>query len=185
MSKFLSGLLAVLLTTVSAYAATVVRPSNATPYTGVQALQSTAPGYMTFPACNISGANMVLIEVDIASSNNPATKLPGTLWLFSKPPSAASLLADQAPFIIAPADFANLIGGTTNGIPFTLASAQNASATQSGVSLSGNGGGLNSPLVIQCPFPDTNVYGLLEAGAYTPSSGETITVKLWSLPWSN
>lgn len=176
------GLLALLLACAPALAATVIRANNTTTYAAKTAWQGASPSYMTINVCPSNGATVVIDEIDISSGANPATKLQGALWLLNAPPTPTSLLADGASFVLAPADFAKVVGGS-NGISFTLASQQGAAATNSGVSLTG--GGLGGPLEIQCAANTTAVFVLVEViNAYVPAALEPLTVNILVEPAS-
>jgi len=172
--KFAAALFA-LLASSPAVAASLTRLANTTTYTVNTAWNSTSPSFFTFPVCPNFGAVVVIPEIDIFSSANPATKLAGTLWLFNTVPSAPSIIADNANFVLAAADFANLVGGQ-NGIPFALASGQGAGAANSGVSLSS--ASLGAPLAVSCG-PTNNLFGMVEVtNAYVPVSGEVLTINV-------
>lgn len=158
----------------SSTASSITRPANTTTYTAntgwCGATSACATVFSWSTACRASGTAILIPEVDIYSSANPTLKLQGILWLFSSTPG--TVINDDATFNIASADFANLTGGSTNGLAFTLASSQASGAANSGVSLTGatyeahcNGG--------------TTLYGVVQVvNAYVPASGEVLTVKL-------
>jgi hypothetical protein len=175
---------------ISGYAAvptsgiSIARPANVTEYNssgtgqGWCSVTSACTSVFTWAnACKIAGGSVFIPEIDIYSNNNPAStaKLQGALFIFSATPG--TIISDGAAFSIAAADFANLTGGSFNGIAFTLASVQASGAVNSGVSLTGSSLGLGGPLHATCASGSTTLYGMAEVtNAYTPASGETLTV---------
>lgn len=156
-------------------AATLIRANNTTTYkAGGAAWNNATPGYYTFTnACATNGGGLTINGIDISSTNNPTLLLSGVLWLFNVVPSGSSILADNATFNIAAADFANLTGGSTNGIPFVLQSAQAAGAGNSGVSLVGT----NMPA--RCAGGSKTLYGIMEvSNQYVPAAQEPLTVTI-------
>ena len=153
----------------------VTRASNTTTYTantGWCGTTSTCSTVFSFAnVCRANGGNIIVPNIDIYSSANPSTKLSGVLWLFNVTPG--TVVNDNATFNIAGADFANLVGGSENGIPFTLASAQASGASNSGTSLTG----INAQ--IQCATGSTTLYGMVQVvNAYVPTSAEVLNVTL-------
>lgn len=156
-------------------AATLIRANNTTTYkAGGAAWNNATPSYYTFTnACATTGGGLTINGIDITSTNNPTLLLSGVLWLFNVVPSAGSILADDATFNIATADFANLTGGSANGIPFVLQSAQASGAGNSGVSLVGTN------LPARCAGGSKTLYGIMEvANQYVPAALEPLTVTL-------
>jgi hypothetical protein len=155
-----------------------VSPPPYAPFTGWCSATSACSSVFTFNnACQANGGHSILVGVDITSNQSPvpATTLQGVLWLFSVTPG--TVISDNATFQIASADYANLTGGSFNGIPFFLASEQAGGAANSGISLTG--AVLGAPLPITCASGSTTIYGMVEvANAYQPVLSEVLTVNL-------
>lgn len=152
--------------------AALTRSANTTTYgVNVGWNNSAAATFFSFPnACSGNGKQVLVPQIDIWSSANPTLKLQGVLWLFAGVPGTN--VADNANFIIQPADFDNLTG-PANGIPFALANSQNAAATNTGVSLVGN------TYQMQCAPSSTTITGMVQVTlGYTPASGEILKVRL-------
>ena len=159
--------------------ASITRPANTTTYTantGWNNATSAASATFSFAnACRSVGGGVIIAAADIYSSANPTLKLTGNLWLFSGVPG--TLVNDDATFNIASADYANLTGGTQNGISFALATAQGTGASNSGTTV-GMGIGNHA----QCPAGTANLTGMVEVtNAYVPVSGEVLTIKLHTI----
>lgn len=158
----------------SSTASSITRPANTTTYTANTGWCNTTSACSTVfswpTACRASGTAVLIPEIDIYSSANPTLKLQGILWLFSSAPG--TVINDDATFNIASADFAGLTGGSTNGLPFTLASSQASGAANSGVALTG------ATYEAHCSG-GTTLYAVVQVvNAYVPASGEVLTVKL-------
>ena len=156
----------------------VTRIANTTTYTantGWCLLTSSCVTVFSWTGiCRANGGNSLLTNIGIYSSANPTLKLSGVLWLFNTTPG--TVISDDATFNVAATDFANLVGGSLNGIPFTLATSQASGATNSGVSLTG----INAQ--VQCAAGATTLYGMVEVtNAYIPASGEVLSVRLHAI----
>ena len=82
------------------------------------------------------------------------------------------MIADAASFTILSADFAN-VTGPMQGIGFSLGNTQASGASNSATALTG------TTYHAQCASGSTSISGMVEVtNAYTPASGETLTVKL-------
>jgi hypothetical protein len=173
--------------------ASVTRPTNTTTYTantGWSHLTSacstggntSAACYFTFAAaCARNGEQVGITEVNVWSSANQSTKLQGILWLFNTAPS--TIIQDNATFNIAAGDFANLTGGSSDGIPFTLASSQASGAANSGISLTGSS--LGAPLTATCDAGAAQSYGQVQVvNAYVPLSAEVLSVQVKTLAFN-
>ena len=152
----------------------LTRPSNTTTYTagtGWNNATSSATGYFTFSsACRVNGGQVLIPQIDIWSSANPTTKLVGVVYLFDA--TIGTLVNDNAAFMIAPSDFANLTGNQ-QGLFFALLNSQASGASNSGLSLTG----VNYRA--QCASGTTTIYGMVEVlNAYAPASGEALHVTL-------
>lgn len=154
---------------------TITRPANTTVYTAntgwANAVASAVATTFT-AACDRNGQQILIPQIDIQVSAAPATKLQGILWLFSAAPTAIN---DNAAFTLVSAD--NLaLTGNMQGFPFTLTSVQSGAATHSGISLVG------ITYHAQCLTGDTTIRGMVQVvNAYTPTSGEIMTIKLHAL----
>ncbi len=155
----------------------LTRPSNTTTYTagtGWNNATSSATGYFTFSsACRVNGGQVLIPQIDIWSSANPTTKLVGVVYLFDA--TIGTLGNDDAAFMIAPSDFANLTGNQ-QGLFFALLNSQASGASNSGLSLTG----VNYRA--QCASGTTSIYGMVEVlNAYAPASGEALHVTLHTI----
>jgi hypothetical protein len=170
---FFGGTVQANLTTFAAApVATLQRSANTTTYTVNTAWNnSAAPAFFTFAnACSGNGKQVLVPQIDIWSTANPALKLQGVLWLFSGVPTTN--IVDNGNCVIAPADYDNLTG-PSNGIVFALANSQAAAATNSGVSLVGN------TYQMQCDPNSTSITGMVQVTlGYVPASGETLKIRL-------
>lgn len=154
---------------------TITRAANTTTYTAYTGWNNGTPTVFTFQnACRVQGGEVMIPSLDVWSSANPTTKLSGVVWLFSELPG--TLVADDATFTIAAADFAHLTG-SAQGIAFTLANATgNTGNTNSGINLSGTN------YVATCSATSTTIYGMVEVtNAYVPASAEVLHVRLRTL----
>jgi len=154
-------------------ASTVPRVGNTTTYTANTGWCNTTSACTTvFTFANVCRANGTLVlvpQIEIYSSANPATKLSGVLWLFNVTPG--TVINDNATFNIAAADFANLVNPA--GFSFSLGSVQASGAANSGATLAG------TTYVAQCAAGSTSLFGMVEVtNAYVPASGEVLTVTL-------
>ena len=150
--------------------ASITRTTTSGTYTSNTGWNATSATYYTFSgACRTNGGQVLIPSINIYSSLNPTTKLTGILWLFSAVPG--TIIADNATFTIAAADFANLTG-SSQGFAFSLANSQtNTGAANSGATLSG------TTYQAQCSPSSTNMYGMVEVtNAYAQTSGEVLTI---------
>jgi hypothetical protein len=157
----------------------ITRVANTTTYTANTGWNTATSGASAvFSFANMAGYNgelVSLIGVDVYSNKNPALSLQGILWLFNTTPG--TVISDDAAFLIAAADFANLAGDMT-GIPFSLTCPQSGgpggSASNSGVSFTPS-----PPVPLKLAAGSTTLYGMvLVVNAYVPASGEILTVNL-------
>jgi len=124
--------------------------------------------------CRVNGGHVLIPQVDVYSSANPATKLQGVLWLFNTAP--ATVIQDNATFALAAGDFANLTANQS-GFSFTLTNNQDTSAANSGISLTG------TTYHGRCAVGTTSMfYQIQVVNAYVPASAEVLTVKLHAIP---
>lgn len=153
---------------------TVTRPANTTVYTPNTGWANATSGSVntSFVGVCRAGSGQVLIpQIDIQVDESPATKLQGILWLFNALPTPIN---DNAAFTLTSAD--NLaLQANVQGFPFTLTGVQSGTNTHSGTSLTGItyhgqcGASGNIPFMVQV------------VNAYTPTSGEIMTVRLHAL----
>lgn len=159
---------------VSPYAATltttVTRPADTNIYAvndcwSDSTSAPTAGGFTFTAAGRVSGGAGVIASATIVSSIDPATLLQGEIWIFDSAPTAVN---DNAAFALSDADALKLVGV----IPFTLASTQNGSGTNSFYHIGGLGIGY------AC-VGSANLRFLVKVkNAYTPASAEALTVRL-------
>jgi hypothetical protein len=160
----------------------MTRPANTTTYTantGWCSTTSACTTYFTFPAmCPRAAARVAIYDVEIWSSANPTTKLQGNLWLFDAPP--ATVIADNAAFAIASADFAHIVG-RSEGIQFALGNSQASAAGNSSMALAGATAGFFGPIAAQCGQATTSFYGMVQVvNTYSPASAETLTINVFT-----
>lgn len=154
---------------------TITRPANTTVYTANTAWANATSGatFTSFTnSCRAPGAQVLIPQIDIQVDEAPATKLQGILWLFSATPTAIN---DNAAFTLSSAD--NLATtGNVQGFPFTLTAVQSGTNTHSGTSLTG------ITYHAQCVNASFAITGMVQVvNAYTPTSGEVMTIKLHTL----
>lgn len=150
--------------------ATVTRPANVTAYAANQALadSTTAPtvgGFaLTGSAAHQAGSG-VISDLVVVDSNDPATLLQGELWIFD---SAVAAVNDGASFSLSDADAVKLVAV----VPFTLASTMAGSGNNSyahvqnlAIGFTTAGGAADLRFLVKVK------------GAYTPASGEALTVR--------
>lgn len=154
--------------------ATITRPANTTVYTANTAwANATSGATMTTitGVCDRASQQVLIPQIDIMVDEAPATKLQGILWLFN---ASVTQINDNAAFTLASADFLNSTGNV-QGFPFTLTAVQSGTNTHSAVSLTG----INYHA--QCGASSGIVFMVQVVNAYTPTSGEILTVKLHSI----
>ena len=147
----------------------VTRPANVTAYSANTCLSDstsapTAGGFTLTSAVRASGKTGLLTDMIITSSA-PTGGLQGEIWLFD---SAVTNVNDGSAFAISDAEVKTLLGV----VPFILtADTNNAWAMVTG---------LNIGIV---PVGSANIRYLIKVkAAYTPQSGEVITVRAKVLP---
>jgi len=153
----------------------ITRPANTTVYTANTAWANATSGATatTFSGvCRTLGTQVLIPQIDIQVDEAPATKLQGILWLFS---AAVTPINDNAAFTPTSTDNGNLTANM-QGFPFTLTAVQSGTNTHSGTSLTGityHG---------QCATGTNAIVGMVQVvNAYTPTSGEVMTIKLHTL----
>lgn len=155
--------------------ASITRPSDTTPYTiGDVINESTSAGaVITFPLSG-PGASVgklgsgVIQSATLISSVAASTKLEGRLWLFDTTLTADN---DNAEFTPTDAEMRTLVAV----IQFPSTAWINAGATSPNAVCQAQ----NLWLPINTLKDDNALYGVLEArNAYTPASGEVLTIRL-------
>lgn len=142
----------------------VTRPADTAVYAAGDAISNstsapTAGGFTLTSAARASGGSGIITDVTVCSSNDPATRLAGEIWLYNQ---AVTAVNDNAAMAVSDAEIKTCVGV----IPFSLFDA-------------GNNGfahiiGVN--MMFTC-VGTANLRFLLRArNAYTPASGEVITV---------
>ena len=144
----------------------ITRPANTTAYTAndVWAATTADSGGSTFTsAARASGGTGIITGAVITSSNDgPSTKLEGEIWIFD---TSVTEVADNAAFTLSDTDVDKLMCV----IPFTLAeaSANNDYAVVSDLSH-----------IYKCVGSANLRFMVKVKNAYTPASGEILTVRL-------
>lgn len=151
------------------------RPADTTAYTAGDAISNatgTTHTYLTFSDCAAAvGGGGTVISGVLASSANQGTKLDAELWLFHTAPTA---MEDNAAFDPTDAEMLTVVGIIEFGTSDWYVGNAGAGATGNAVALGSTG---VFPFVCQSTSKD--LYGLLVArNAYTPVSGEVLTVTL-------
>lgn len=154
----------------------VTRPANTTVYTANTAWANATSGatYTNFTGvCDRNGQQVLIPQIDIMVDEAPATKLQGILWLFSS--AVSTPINDNAAFTLTSADFLNATANV-QGFPFTLTAVQSGTNTHSAISLTG------VTYHAQCATGTNVITGMVQVvNAYTPTSGEVMTIKLHAL----
>jgi len=148
---------------------TITRPSDTTAYAANDAWANstsapTTGGFTLSSAARVSGGSGIITDVVIVSSNDPATLLQGELWIFD---NAVTAVNDNAAFALSDADALELVGV----VPFTLVTTVGGSGTNSFAAVTGLNIGFAA-------VGSANLRYLVKVkNAYTPASGETLTVR--------
>lgn len=149
----------------------VTRPADTAVYAAADAISDsttapTAGGFTFTGAARKSGGSGIIIAATFASSNDPATRLAGELFIFDQ---AVTNINDNAAFVVSDAEIKTIIAGV---IPFSLFDA-------------GNNGfcAVNNLAIPFVCVGSANLRFLLRArNAYTPASAEVITCTLYIQP---
>lgn len=148
----------------------ITRPANITAYAAGDVITGDTPAVVTFSGLAVKvGVGGIIEHAVLFSGANQATKLNADLFLFS---SSLTPDADNAAFTPTDAELITCIGH----INFS------DSAWVSGDATAGAGGNaLVKSSNVGIPINQDTVYGVLIArNAYTPVSGEVLTLKLFS-----
>jgi hypothetical protein len=142
----------------------VTRPADTTAYATGDAISNstsapTSGGFTLTGAARKSGGSGIITDMTIASSNDPATRLSGEIFLFDQ---AVTNINDNAAFAVSDAEIKTCVGV----VPFSLFDA-------------GNNGfahitGLN--ILFTCVGSANLRFLVRTRNAYTPASAEEITV---------
>lgn len=141
----------------------VTRPGDTTPYTAGDCISDstsapTSGGFTISNAGRQSGGSCMITDVCIASSNDPATRLSGEIWIFD---TAVTNVNDNSAFAVSDAEIKTCVGI----VPFTLFDAgNNGFAHISGINFLATCSG------------SANLRFLLRArNAYTPANAEVLS----------
>lgn len=151
--------------------ATITRPANTTAYADgdVIADSTSAAAALKFPGVCGDGEGAVLRAAMFSSSVLPGTKLNADLWLFHTAPTAYG--NDNEAFALSDADLLNCVA--VIALDGTAAANLKAGALNYAVF------NQNLAMPVKSLTTDRALYGVLVArNAYTPASGEVITIKL-------
>lgn len=124
----------------------------------------TAGGYTLTGMGRASGGSGIIDDILIISSNDPATTLQAELWIFDSAPTAIN---DNAAFTLSDADAIKLVAV----IPFTLVTTVAGSGTNSAAHIT------RCQIGYTCVGTANLRYLVKVKNAYTPASGESLTVR--------
>jgi hypothetical protein len=148
----------------------VTRPADTTAYSANDAWANstsvpTSGGFTFSNAARKSGGSGIITDAVIVSSNPAGTPLQGEIWIFDQ---AVTAINDNAAFSLSDADAKLFVGK----IPFTLAvdATNNSQAHVTGLNI-----------MITCVGSVDLRYLVKVKNAYTPISGEVLTVRLKSI----
>lgn len=146
--------------------ADITRPADTTGYAANDCFSdsTSAPttGGFTLSACGrASGGSGVITDAIITTSNDAATPLQGEIWLFD---SAVTNINDNSAVAVSDTEIKTFVGK----IPFALEDAGNNGAAHVT--------GLN--IGYTCVGSDDLRYLVKVKAAYTPASGEVLTVRV-------
>lgn len=144
----------------------ITRPADVVPYSINDALSdsTTAPTTGGFTAAGlgrVTGGSGVITEAVITTSGDPGTVLQGEIWLFD---TAVTNVNDNAAFAVSDAEIKTYVGK----IPFIM--------EDSGNNGSNHVVGVN--LAYTCVGSTSLRFLVRVKNAYTPVSGEVLTVRL-------
>lgn len=149
---------------------TITRPADTTAYAINDAWADstsapTAGGFTFTGPARASGGSGVIADLIVVSTNDPATLLQGEVWIFD---SSVTAINDNAAFTVSDGDAVKLVGV----VPFVLASTMNGSGNNSYANVQ------NLALGFTCSGSADLRYLVKVKNAYTPASGEQLTVRL-------
>lgn len=142
----------------------ITRPADTTAYAIDDALANstsapTTGGFTLSGAARVSGGAGIITDLIITSSNDPATKLQGEIWIFDR---AVTAVNDNAAFAVSDAEIKTCVAK----VPFVLEDAGNNGfyhATNLNIGFVANG--------------SADLRFLVRVkNAYTPASAEVLTV---------
>lgn len=149
---------------------TVTRPADTTAYAANDAWSDstsapTTGGFTFAGAASGLGLGGFITDLMVVSSNDPSTLLQGEIWIFD---SAVTNINDNAAFALSDADAVKLEAV----IPFTMASTTGGSGTNSYAQVS-------NLILGYGPIGTPDLRFLIKVkNAYTPASGETLTISI-------
>lgn len=144
-----------------------IRPANVTAYAAGDAVADAAAvagGFTLAGMARVSGGGGIITDMLVTSDNDPATRLVGEVWLFNQ---SVTSIADNAAYAVSDAEILTCIGC----IPFATFDAGNNSFSQVA--------GLN--MLYNCVGSANLRFLMRTRNAYTPASGEAISVTLKAL----
>lgn len=155
--------------TLSTVSTSITRPADTTAYAANDAWADstsspTTGGFTLTGVGRVSGGSAYITDLIVVSSNDPATLLQGELWIFD---SAVTAVNDNAAFALSDADALKLVAV----VPFTLASSQAGSGANSYAHVQNLGVG------VTCAGSANLRFLVKVKNAYTPASGEVLTVR--------
>ena len=144
----------------------VTRPADTTAYAAGDCLSDstsapTAGGFTFTSAARKSGGSGIITDICLATSNDPATKMSGELWIFNQ---AVTNVNDNAAFVVSDTEIKTCIGT----FPFTFFDAgNNGFAHLTGLSV-----------MFTCVGSANLRFLYRVRNAYTPANAEVITATL-------
>jgi hypothetical protein len=144
----------------------VTRPADTTVYAIDDALSDstsapTSGGFTFTGAARASGKSGVIIDAIITSSNDPASKLQGEIWLFD---TSVTNINDNAAFAVSDSEIKTCVGK----IPFTLEDSGNNQFYHA----------QNLNIGFTCSGSDNLHFLVRVKNVYTPANAEVLTFKL-------
>lgn len=144
----------------------VTRPADTTAYTAGDALSDstsapTSGGFTFSGAARVSGGSGIIMDACIASSNDPATRIAGEIWIFN---TSVTNINDNAAFAVSDTEIKTCIGV----IPFALMDAGN----------NGYAHAIGLNMAFTCVGSADLRFLVRVRNAYTPASAEVLTFTL-------
>ena len=144
----------------------VTRPADTAVYAASDALSDstsapTSGGFTFTGAARISGGSGIITDACFTTSNDPATRMSGELWIFN---TSVTNINDNAAFVVSDSEIKTCVAV----IPFTFADAgNNGFAQASGLSI-----------MFKCSGSANLRFLYRVRNAYTPANAEVITATL-------
>lgn len=144
----------------------ITRPADTTAYAANDAWSDstsapTSGGYTFTSAARVSGGSGIITDAIITTSNDAGTLLQGEIWLFD---TSVTNINDNTAFAVSDAEIKTFVGK----IPFLLEDAGN----------NGSFSAQNLNIGFTCVGTANLRYLVRVKNAYTPASGEVLTVRL-------